>query len=165
MKRILRVLQNVADGIAALMLAAMFVLFFVQIISRYFFNAPLSWTQEICVTLWLWLVFWATSFCLKEKDHIRFDVLYAASPRKIQRLFAFGAALAIAGGMAYSFLPTWDYIDFYRIKKSANLRIRLNYVFSIYGIFIAAIVIRYGWIALKQISPNFVAKLSGEKNP
>ena len=163
MKRIIRVLQGLADGIAALMLAAMFTLFFVQIISRYFFNTPLGWTQEVCVTLWLWLVFWAASFCLKEKDHIRFDVLYAASPRKVQRIFALIAALAIAAGMAYSFLPTWDYIDFYKIKKSANLRIRLNNVFSIYGIFIAAIVIRYLWIAFKQIFPKTAAKFSDEK--
>ncbi len=164
MKRIIRVLQGLADGIAALMLAAMFTLFFVQIISRYFFNTPLGWTQEVCVTLWLWLVFWAASFCLKEKDHIRFDVLYAASPRKLQRVFALLAALAIALGMAYSFLPTWDYIDFYKIKKSANLRIRLNNVFSIYGIFIAAIVLRYVWIAFKQVSPKLAAKFSVEKS-
>lgn len=163
MKRTLRVLQNVADGIAALILAAMFTLFFVQIISRYFFNTPLGWTQEVCVTLWLWLVFWATSFCLKEKDHIRFDVLYAISPRKIQRIFAFLSAIAIAVGMAYSFLPTWDYIDFYRIKKSANLRIPLNYVFSIYGLFIIVITLRYIWIALTKLLPKLSAKLSDEK--
>lgn len=162
MKRVFSVLQSVADGIAAIMLAAMFTLFLVQIISRYFFNMPLGWTQEVCLTLWLWLVFWAASFCLREKDHIRFDVVYAMTPRKVQRIFALLAALTIAGGMAYSFLPTWDYIDFYKIKKSANLRIRLNYVFSIYGIFIAAIVLRYSWIAFKHLAPKLAAKFSDE---
>ncbi|WCN08737.1 TRAP transporter small permease [Marinomonas mediterranea] len=162
MKRVLRVLQSTADNIAAAMLAAMFVVFLVQIISRYFFNMPLAWTEEVCITLWLWLVFWASAFCLKEKDHIKFDVLYSVSPRKAQRIMALIAALGIAGAMAYSFLPTWDYISFYKIKKSANLRIRLNYVFSIYGLFIAVIVIRYSWSALTQVFPRLHSLFNDE---
>lgn len=163
-KRVLRVLQSTADNIAAATLAAMFIIFIVQIISRYFFNMPLAWTEEVCITLWLWLVFWASAFCLKENDHIRFDVLYAISPRKIQRTFALIAALGIAGAMAYAFLPTWDYISFYKIKKSANLRIPLNYVFSIYGLFMIIIVIRYSWSALIQVFPRLNSLFSDE-NP
>ncbi|WP_191602709.1 TRAP transporter small permease [Marinomonas algicola] len=165
MKRVLRVLQSTADNIAAAMLAAMFFIFIIQIFSRYFLNYPLAWTQEVCITLWLWLVFWASAFCLKEKDHIRFDVLYAGSSRKSQRVFALIAALIIAGGMAYSFLPTLDYITFYKIKKSANLRIRLNYVFSIYALFMAVIVLRYSWTALAQIYPRLNSIFSDENAP
>lgn len=162
MKRVLRVLQSTADNIAAAMLAAMFIVFIVQIVSRYFFNMPLAWTEEVCITLWLWLVFWASAFCLKEKDHIRFDVLYAVSPRKVQRVIALIAALGIAGGMAYAFLPTWDYISFYKIKRSANLRIHLNYVFSIYGLFMIVIVLRYSWSAISQVFPRLNSLFSNE---
>jgi len=61
-KRALRLLQTTADNIAALMLAAMFVTFITQIVSRYFFNMPLAWTEEVCITLWLWLVFGRVAF-------------------------------------------------------------------------------------------------------
>jgi hypothetical protein len=76
MIKLLKMLKKTADNIAATMLAAMFVTFLLQIVSRYLFNLSLSWTVEVCLTLWLWLVLWASAFCASESDHIRFDMLY-----------------------------------------------------------------------------------------
>jgi hypothetical protein len=42
---------------------------------------------------------------------------------------------------------TWSYISFYEIKRSAVLGIRLDIVFSIYGVFAVMMVIRYFWRA------------------
>jgi TRAP-type C4-dicarboxylate transport system permease small subunit len=61
------------------------------------------------------------------------------------------AALVIAGGMLAALPATWDYITFYKIKKSAVLKWRLDYVFSIYGVFAAVIIIRYVWRAISII--------------
>ncbi|MGB1256624.1 MAG: TRAP transporter small permease [Thiolinea sp.] len=153
MSRILNWLQHIADGIAVLMLSATFIIFGVQILARYLLDTPLGWTLEVCLTLWLWLIFWAGAFCLKNSDHIRFDILYQAVPYKVQRTFFLLAALLTMIGFAISFLPTWDYILFYKIKKSAVLKIRLDYVFSIYGIFLGAIVMRYGWEIFRFFKP------------
>lgn len=151
-------MKNAADSIAATMLAAMFITFGLQIVSRYLFNAPLGWTVEVCLTLWLWLVFWASAFCVKESDHIRFDVLYLAAPHKVQRIFSIIAALGVIVGFLYSFLPTLDYILFYKIKKSAILRIRLDYVFSIYGVFVLALIVRYSWRLIAHLHPGLYKK-------
>ena len=40
---------------------------------------------------------------------------------------------------------TFDYITFYKIKKSATLHIRLDIVFSVYGMFAVAVIVRYAW--------------------
>jgi hypothetical protein len=42
---------------------------------------------------------------------------------------------------------TWSYIDFYQIKRSAVIGIRLDIVFSIYGIFAVTLVMRSFWRA------------------
>jgi C4-dicarboxylate transporter DctQ subunit len=52
---------------------------------------------------------------------------------------------AIVIGLAASFYPTWDWIDFLKIKKSAILKIPMRTVFSIYAFFIIAAVLVYGW--------------------
>ena len=53
-------------------------------------------------------------------------------------------ARTTAGAAKVAALPaTVDYITFYKIKKSSTLRIRLDYVFSIYGVFAVAIIVRY----------------------
>jgi C4-dicarboxylate transporter DctQ subunit len=95
---------------------------------------------------------------LSEREHIRFDSLYLALPKKVQRIVAAISALVIAVFLVISFLPTLDYITFYKIKKSASLRIRLDYVFSIYGVFLVALVVRYGWRTVVFLVPSLYNK-------
>lgn len=130
---------------AAAMLAAMFLTFVLQIFSRYVMNNPMGWTLELCLTLWVWLVFWGSAFVVREQDHVSFDIVYLMAPRRIRQTLATISALAIAIGLAVSILPTWDYIDFMKIKKSATLKIPMRTVFSIYALFLAAIVLRSLW--------------------
>lgn len=152
MTRLLAGLRHFTDGVAAAMLAALFAVFLVQIAARYFLNIPMGWTVEVCLTLWLWLVFWGGGFCLRASDHIRFDLLYLSVSRPTQRIFGALAALLIIITFAASFLPTWDYVSFYKIKRSNTLGIRLHYVFAIYLVFMLAIITRYG-----KVFWNFVS--------
>ena len=138
----LRWLQARADNMAAALLAAMFLAFLLQIASRYVFNYPLGWTQEICVTTWLWLVFWGSAFSVHEHEEVKFDVLYRAVSRRSQRTFALVSAAALFGGFAASFPASLDYIMFYKIKRSTLLGIRLDIVFSVYAVFAAAVIVR-----------------------
>lgn len=143
-------LRRRADNVAAALLAAMFAAFIVQIFARYVVlrfvpQAEIGWTVEVCVTLWLWLVFWGTAFCLNDADHVKFDILYLSAGARVRRWLALGAALAIVAGLAAALPATVDYITFYKIKRSAVLQLRLDYVFSIYGIFAVAIILRYSW--------------------
>lgn len=131
-----------ADDVAAALLAAMFMAFLLQIVTRYVFNNPLGWTQEVCVTTWLWLVFWASAFVLGENDQVKFDLLYNSVAARTRRRFAFVSAVALAAGFAASLPASLDYITFYKIKKSAMLGIRLDVVFSVYAFFAIAVVVR-----------------------
>lgn len=131
-----------AENVAAALLGAMFCAFMLQIVSRYVFNSPIGWTQEACLTTWLWVVFWGSAFTLDERDHVKFDVLYAMFALPIRRRLALISALAIAAGFLAALPATIDYITFYQIKSSATLGIRLDVVFSVYGIFALAMVVR-----------------------
>jgi C4-dicarboxylate transporter, DctQ subunit len=144
-------LRTAALDVSAFFLAAMFIIFLIQIGARYLFNIPALWTLEACLTLWLWVVFWGGAFILEEKDHVRFDVLYGAVSKRTQRAFALVSAVAISGGMLAALPATWSYISFYEIKRSAVMGIRLDVVFSIYGIFAVMMVIRYAWRAWQII--------------
>ena len=145
MAAVTRWLRARADDVAVGLLTALFGAFVVQIASRYVFNTPVGWSVELCLTLWVWTVFWGCAFCLSDSDHVKFDILYLSGSPKVRRAMAIVSALAISGGLIAAMPATIDYITFYKIKKSATLAIRLDYVFSIYGIFAAAIVLRYLW--------------------
>ena len=145
MRKLLPWLRSRADNVAVALLTAMFITFVIQVVSRYVLNAPLGWTVEVCLTTWLWVVFWSAAFCLDDRDHVKFEIFYMAAPPGLRRWFALISAAAIIVGLAVSLPATYSYISFYRIKKSATLAWPLDYVFSIYGAFAIAVIVRYLW--------------------
>ncbi len=151
MKKTLAWLHRRADNVAVGLLTAMFLSFVLQIFSRYVINHPLGWTLEACLMTWLWVVFWGSAFVVEDRDHVKFDILYTHVRPGVRRVFALIAAVAITAGFAASFAGTIDYVTFMKIEKSSMLRIRLDYVFSVYGIFAVAIIVRYGWRTVQLI--------------
>jgi C4-dicarboxylate transporter, DctQ subunit len=136
--------QARAEDVGVLLLTAMFLAFVLQVTSRYVFNAPLEWTQELCLTTWLWTVFWGAAFCLRDQDHIRFDMLYNVVSRRTRRVFAAVSAVAIVIAMLAALPGSWSFVSFLTIKKSASMRIPLAYVFGIYLVFMVAVIVVYG---------------------
>jgi C4-dicarboxylate transporter, DctQ subunit len=132
-----------AEEVAALMLGVMFVAFVVQIVFRYVFNFPIGWTSELSVVLWLWLVLWGTAFVLREHEEIRFDLLYRGAGRRVRMGCAaiFSIALVVLYGAS---LPaSFDYVSFMKVEKSSYLKLPMSWVYSIYVLFLLAIVVRY----------------------
>ena len=150
-------LRNLAESISAALLLALFLTFLLQIFSRYVLSDPFGWTLELCLSLWIWVVFWGNAFIVDNKDHVRFDLIYQESPSRIRRLFALVSAIAISIAMAISIYPTWDYIDFMQIQKSASLQIPFKTTFSVYLIFVIAVALSYGWrswLLMKGTDPD-----------
>ena len=136
-------LRNLADSVAVALLTAMFVSFMLQIFFRYVVNQPLTWTLEANLLAWLWIVFWVSAFLLRDSDHVKFDILYLSARPPVRRIFALISAIAIVAGFTVAFPASLDFISFMKIESSSSLGIRLDYVFSAYLLFAAAIIVRY----------------------
>ena len=146
MRRLLRWIVKAAEGVAAALLAAMFLTFLLQIFSRYVMAQPFGWTLELCLVLWIWIVFFGNAFIVRESDHVTFDILYLAAPRRVRAVFALISAGAIVVALGASFWPTWDWIDFLKIKKSATLKVPMRTIYSVYALFLIVVVARYAWV-------------------
>ena len=139
-------LQRRAENVMAALLGVMFVAFLVQIVFRYFFNFPVGWTSELTVATWLWLVLWGSAFVLKEKEEIRVDLVYSAVGRRTRRVMGILMSVSLVALYGMSFPATWKYVTFMKVERSSYLHIRLDWMYSIYVIFAAAIIVRYVWI-------------------
>lgn len=152
MQMIAKWLTRGTEFIAATMLAAMFLTFLLQIFSRYVLRTPFGWTLELCLILWVWIVFFGCAFLVRERDHVSFDIFYLAAPRRLRRILALITCAAIVIGMGWALLPTWDYIDWMKIRKTTTVRnpftdtkIPMRTIFSIYAVFMVAVMARYAW--------------------
>ncbi|MDI6025127.1 TRAP transporter small permease subunit [Corticibacterium sp. UT-5YL-CI-8] len=136
-----------AENLAAFMLGAMFVAFMLQIVFRYVLNLSIGWTHEISVVLWIWLVLFGSAFVVREKEEIRFDLIYGSVGDRTRRIMGFITAVALIVLFGMSLPAVIDYIGFMKVERTAYLKIRFDYLYSIYIVFVVAMIIRYIWIA------------------
>ncbi len=142
MQRLALVLRAAADALAGALLAALFAIFVLQIFFRYLLNWPVGWTVELCLTLWLWLVLLGAAFCVPDREQVRFDLIEQRLSPGARRIAGLVVAVAVLAGFVAVLGPSFDYVSFYRIKRSATLRIPLSWVFSVFLVFAVAVVLR-----------------------
>lgn len=140
-----------AENVAAALLATMFVAFIIQIVARYIFNWPVGWTHEVCIITWLWGVLWGAAFVVTEKEEIRFDILYGAVSERIRRVFIIATGLALIALYGVSLPAVADYVTFMKVERSAYLKIRFDWLFSIYVVFALAVLARYLWLTVQAL--------------
>ena len=144
-------LHRRAENVAVVLLGVMFVAFVIQIVFRYVFNFPIGWTSELSVIMWLYLVLWGTAFVLKERDEIRFDLIYSAAGKRTRIGMAIVSALAILILYGASLKGSFSYVSFMKVEKSSYLKIPLDWLYSIYLVFLVAILARYAWLLVQLL--------------
>lgn len=135
-----------AENVLATMLAVMFAAFVLQIAFRYLFGLPTGWTSELSSILWIWLVLWGAAFVVREEEEIRLDLIHGAAGPGLQRAMLVVSAGTLIFLYAWSLPAVADYVTFMKVEKSASLKIRFDWLFSIYLVFVAAILARYLWL-------------------
>ena len=144
-------LRRRAENAAAIMLGVMFAAFVLQVLFRYVFNFPIGWTSELTVALWLWLVLWGAAFVLKETEEVRFDLLTGAVGPRARNAMAAVCAIALLVLYGASLPASWSYVSFMKVEKSSYLRIPLSWLYSIYVVFLVAILVRYAGLLVRLL--------------
>jgi C4-dicarboxylate transporter DctQ subunit len=139
-------LHRRAENILAALIGIVFTAFVAQIIFRYILNFPIGWTSELSTVGWLWLVLWGTAFVVNESEEIRIDLVSGAVGPRTARVMGIIAAIAIVILYAASLPATLKYVAFMKVERSSYLHIRLDFLFSIYVLFLVAVIVRYVWI-------------------
>ena len=136
-----------AENVLAAMLAVMFFAFLVQVFSRYVLNWPSGWTNELSSILWIWIVLWGAAFVLTEQEEMRFDLIYASVGARTRGVMFLICAASLIFLYGISFPAVVDYVTFMKVEKSAYLKIPFDWLFSIYIVFVVAIIVRYLWLS------------------
>lgn len=171
LKTLVSRMSRIAELIAAIILAAIFITFLLQIFTRYAPKlawlmpipsladwmtslVPIGWTVNLISLLWVWLIFIGCSFVVRDRDHVIFDVFYSAVSPKWQKYFTLATSFILIAVMIYALAPTYDAIFgnmLMSLKKIQTLRIPITgdkvavkWLFAPIILFMAATIIRYG---------------------
>lgn len=104
-------IARLEEGLIALLLAAMTLITFVQVVLRYLFGSGFVWALEATTYLFAWLVMLGISYGVRRRAHIGVEAAVTMLPQWARRpmaLIACAAALVYAALMAYG---AWRYVD------------------------------------------------------
>ncbi len=89
-----RIINSLEESIIAILLAAMTLLVFVEVVMRFGFNKGVMWAQEATLHLSAWMVLFGVSYGIKVGSHIGVDALIKIIPSKVRRIISGIAVLA-----------------------------------------------------------------------
>ncbi len=104
-----RFVDWVEETLIALLLAAMTIITFSNVVARYVFNDNILWALEVTVYLFAWLVLLGASYAVKKHIHIGVDVVVANAPPLARKVLT---VIAVLCCLAFSLLllkGSWDY--------------------------------------------------------
>lgn len=151
--------SRLAHGIAAAGMFAVFAIFIYGVLLRHL-GHPQSWVDESVTILSAWLVFWTSAFVLRWSEFISFDMLFRALSPRGQRISMVTASLIFVVVIGWCFYGIVDYVMFMRLSVTDMLVIRMDYVYSIFVIFLAGICLRLLILCWRLIFGDWQAALT-----
>jgi TRAP-type C4-dicarboxylate transport system permease small subunit len=148
-------LRRLADWIACVMFAAVFVIFNYKIFTRHFEHDEAVWADEVLVILFIWIIFWANAFLVRDKEQITFDLVYRLFPATTQRYIALARAVMVGGIFAWALPGSLDYIGFLWREHTPVLNLPLDIVYSCFSIFLVAVIVRSTASAARLLGPDW----------
>ncbi|WP_051297791.1 TRAP transporter small permease [Brevibacterium album] len=86
---------RIERSVAGVFLVGVFVLVLTQVVSRYVFSSPFSWTEELARVVMVWLTFLAALFVSSRRAHITVDLLATVVPPRVSRAVSAFAELVV----------------------------------------------------------------------
>ena len=110
LSRIIFYLHKAEEGFLAFLLAAMTLVTFSQVVSRYVFNSGAIWALELTTFLFAWLVLMGIAYGIRIHSHIGVDAFVKKFSATGQRTFGM---IAILSGVLYAGLllyGSWEQV-------------------------------------------------------
>jgi TRAP-type C4-dicarboxylate transport system permease small subunit len=97
-----QLVERAEEGFLVLLLAVMTLVAFVNVVTRYFIRFALAFTEEIVVSLFVWLTLLGTAIAFRQGAHLGFSFIVDRAPKGLQRASIWFAAML--GVVLFGFL-------------------------------------------------------------
>ena len=146
-------LNQIELYLGAVVSGAMFFVLFLQVVSRYVFNAAFSWSEELALILFVWSIYLGACAAIRKHQHLRLEIVIDKLKPKarlvidlignvvfasfnviimfgvipiVMRMFNAGtstAVLAIPKWINYAMLPTMFTLTIFRLIQDSIIRV------------------------------------------
>ena len=154
-RKALDILINVFEiYIPTTALFGMFCVFVVQVFMRYIFKSPLTWSFELTLFLYVYIVMFGACYALRDNEHVCFSMFYDSRSKKEQTFMRIVETVLILIIFALALPSVLDYAWFIKVaslKTTAVLRIQYKYLYSSFVIMMFMVAVRLTLRAIDDV--------------
>lgn len=130
-KKILKILQDIFEVyIPSLVFLGMFVVFILQIFFRYVLNNPLTWTIEVTLVCFCWLVTLGAAYAARKQEHVMFTLIYDSMGHVPKHVMGIIGNVLIIVSFGLLIVPSYKFITFMDFQGTSVLKIKMSLVFA-----------------------------------
>lgn len=112
-----KILDNFEECLVTPLMAALSVLVFLQVASRFYLHIPMPWVEELMRVLFIWTIMLSASIGIKRKAHLGVTMFMNPLPRVAQAIcYYFGCVVILATCVLFIY-ATWDIM---MMQKGSN---------------------------------------------
>ncbi|MCG8530522.1 MAG: TRAP transporter small permease [Desulfovibrionales bacterium] len=104
--------------VASALLFVMVAIAFANVVTRYFITFSFSWTEELTVNLFVWVVLLGTAHAFRKGDHLGVGLFYDKLPKKLR-----GVCYAIFLLLSIGFFCTLCYLGWTEVLDEIDLEV------------------------------------------
>lgn len=102
--------NTIEESFVSLLLVAMTLLVFFEVVSRFVFNIGFQWLEEVTLMLGAWFVLFGASYGVKVGAHIGVDAFVQSLPKRARKLTAITAVVLCLCYCSLFINGSWTYL-------------------------------------------------------
>ena len=147
-------LYDLIEVIGTIIVIAVILLVTLGIVMRYAFNSPLTWVEEVCSILLIYICYTAASLTTVEKGHIVADFFSSMLPEKVAKVESYIIRVLEAFFLFFTVKSTFMLMP-HLTEKSAVLQIHRTVYYFPVGVFSAFMGFVIVVDLLNELFPGF----------
>ena len=130
MKLVFRVFDRTVQILMFLCIAGFVAAAFAQVVCRFGLNDSLTWSEEFCRYLFVWMVFLGAGIGILHRRHVTIDIVPNLIPEKGKKIYGFAIDLLIAVFSVMLMYYGYRFAEKGMRQNSPAMQIPLGYVYS-----------------------------------
>jgi C4-dicarboxylate transporter, DctQ subunit len=119
-----RAWDRLEEGALAVLLAVMVVITFVTVVTRYVFDLPLSYVDQLVPNLFVWVTFLGAAAAVKRRAHLGLSLVADALPPRARAVLD---VVVLAGTAAFFLATAWYGVKVVALQIENDLTTSLGY--------------------------------------
>jgi tripartite ATP-independent transporter DctM subunit len=136
------------EAVCAVLVAGIVLLLLLGVVSRYVFNVPMIWVDEVISIAFLWSGMLGCVLAVDRNEHLRLNLFVDLLPARFGSFVRTFALMVVAGFLLALLHPAWEYVQSESMIRTPALDLPNGYRVSAIGAGMAlmlALVLRHAW--------------------